>query len=546
MNNLKIENLNLKLKIKKLEEENENLLRLMEISKKIYKNFYFFQNNSGKYASIKNSFAQTAALKKYFDTYSHAVALCKTSGEIVIFNEKFKENFLKNSIPSLNVKNLIPQIKESFDFISKNPEESQEKMEIKINDKDKKELFYKISISSVKIFGNFKIILSAEDVTAEKRLEEEFYQAQKMEALGRLAGGVAHDFNNILSVILGYSSFLFENLSDDSPYKEDILEIIKATERGTAITRHLLGFSRKQTSEKKMIKIKEFIYSLEKFIKRIIGENITLSISDNIKNEDIYINDGELEQIILNLSVNAKDAMPKGGEIKISLENCELNLKEHILISFSDNGVGMSDEVKKRIFEPFFTTKEKGKGTGLGLATVYSIINKNKGKIEVESELGKGTKFKIYLPCLTEKEKLEGINSADITDEYLKGNGEKILIIDDENDLNTINKRILEKNSYLPITANSVKEAVNIIQTPKNIQLIVTDIILPDGNGIEIYQTIKNRNLEIPIIFVTGYTEDDIPAEIKICGAPIIKKPFALKEFLKTVKNVLNNKKTFV
>jgi len=367
-----------------------------------------------------------------------------------------------------------------------------------------------------------------------------------MEALGRLAGGVAHDFNNILSVILGYSSFLFENLSDDSPYKEDILEIIKATERGTAITRHLLSFSRKQTSEKKLIKIKEFIYSLEKFIKRIIGENITLSISDNIKNEDIYINDGDLEQIILNLSVNAKDAMPKGGEIKISLENCELNLKEHILISFSDNGVGMTDEVKKRIFEPFFTTKEKGKGTGLGLATVYSIINKNSGKIEVESELGKGTKFKIYLPCLTEKEKLEGINSTDITDEYLKGEGERILIIDDEKDLNTINKRILEKNSYSPITANSVKEAVNIIQTQKNIRLIVTDIILPDGNGIEIYQTIKNRNLEIPIIFVTGYTEDDIPAEIKIQAAPIIKKPFALKEFLKTVKNVLNNKKSYV
>lgn len=543
MNELKIENINLKLKIKKLEEENENILRLMEISKKIYKNFYFFQNNSGKYVNTKTSLAQTAVLKKYFDTYSHAVAVCKTSGEIIIFNDKFKENFLKKSASSLNIKDLMPQIKESFDFIVKNSEESQEKIEIKINDETKKELFYKISISSVKIFGNFKIILSAEDITAEKKLEEEFYQAQKMEALGRLAGGVAHDFNNILSVILGYATFLFENLSDDSPYKEDILEIIKATERGTAITRHLLGFSRKQTSEKKLIKIKEFIYSLEKFIKRIIGENITLSISDNIKNEDIYINDGELEQIILNLSVNAKDAMPKGGEIKISLENIELNLKEHILISFSDNGVGMSEEVKKRIFEPFFTTKEKGKGTGLGLATVYSIINKNNGKIEVESEVGKGTKFKIYLPCLTEKEKLEGINQSDLTDEYFKGEGEKILLVDDEKDLNTINKRILEKNSYSPVTANSVKEAANILQTQKDIKLIVTDIILPDGNGTEIYQIIKKQNLEIPIIFITGYTEDDIPSEIKIFGAPIIKKPFALKEFLKIIKNFLDKKK---
>lgn len=540
---LKLENINLKIKLKKQEIENESLINLLNISKNLYGNSVILQNAKERYKKAKESVKQNIILRKYFDTYSHSIAVCNSVGEILIYNKKFNEKFFTNNHEKRNIKDIIPEIKESFDSVSKTNAEVEERFEMK-KTVDKKDYFFKISISSIEILSRKKIIISIEDITFEKKLEEEFYHSQKMEAIGRLAGGVAHDFNNILSVILGYSTFLAENLPENFNYKEDIFEIIKATERGTELTRHLLNFSRKHDSDKKILNLKAFIKSLEKFIKRIIGENISLIICDNIKKDEIFINDVELEQVIMNLSVNSKDAINGIGEIKITLENSNLGNRDWAVIVFSDNGCGMTDEVKKRIFEPFFTTKEKGRGTGLGLATVYSVITKNNGKIEVESEIGKGTTFKLYFPILTEKEKVDKIINSESKNDEFAGNGEKILIVDDENDLNQIYKRFIEKHGYSALIASSKEEALKLIKNNIDLSLIITDIILRDGNGTEIANYITENKKNIPVIFITGYTEDDIPVDIKSYEFPLLKKPFALKELLKVSKNIINKTTT--
>ncbi len=234
--------------------------------------------------------------------------------------------------------------------------------------------------------------------------------------------------------------------------------------------------------------------------------------------------------------------MPDGGEITVLLKKENLNEKEFLLISFKDNGCGMGGKIKKRIFEPFFTTKEKGRGTGLGLATVYGIINKNNGKIEFESEIGKGTTFKIYFPVNDKKEILQTFINNNAENKKFKGNQEKILVVDDEKDLTIINKRILEKNNYKVYTANSITEAMEIVSNQK-IDLIITDVILGDGNGGDLFRKIEELGIKVLFIFVTGYSEDDIPPNTIPESFPLLKKPFSFKEFLKIISLYLNKEK---
>lgn len=400
-------------------------------------------------------------------------------------------------------------------------------------------------------FGNKQIVGAIRDVTQQKELEAQFMQAQKMEAIGVLAGGVAHDFNNLLTVINGYSNMLLEEFDQGDPRREDLEEIKKAGHRAASLTSQLLAFSRQQIIDPKALNVNDVIEDTNKILRRLIGEDIELALNLQPDLGMVKADLGQIQQIIMNLAVNAREAMPRGGRLAIETAKADLNEEfvkkypyvktgSYIMISVSDNGIGMDKATVDRIFEPFFTTKELKKGTGLGLSTVYGIVKQSNGYIWAYSEPGMGTTFKVYLPCATGKVK----TPTDYDDEeHGNGGNETILMVEDESSVQALATRILGKKGYNVLKASNPKDALRIGQDfSGKIDLILTDVVMPEMNVIDLIDKIKTQRPDIKVLFMSGYTDDTIVNHgILKPDIEFISKPFTAKSLAKKVRQVLDS-----
>ena len=398
----------------------------------------------------------------------------------------------------------------------------------------------------------FEAYQNLENQTAERfELERQLQQVQKLESIGRLAGGVAHDFNNVLSVIIGYSELLLTQIPPEDPIYKKIKAIYDSGTTASTLTRQLLAFSRKQLLERKVISINTIIRDFLKILGKIVGEDIVFTTYLSEKSCTVEADPGQIEQILMNLIVNAKDAMPAGGEIIIETAEVELDelysdkhieIKpgQYVLLTISDTGEGMDEEVMSKIFDPFFTTKELGKGTGLGLATVYGIVKQHDGYIYVYSEKNKGTTFKIYLPASNKS--VEETESKSITKPLSQGK-ETILIVDDKTSIRRLIVETLKPLGYNCLQAASGKEAIDVLHEYKGeVNLLLTDVVMPYMNGKELAETIRKERPEIKIIFMSGYTENIIAHQgVLEQGINYISKPITPVALTQKIKTVLHS-----
>ena len=398
-----------------------------------------------------------------------------------------------------------------------------------------------------------------QDITERKRAEEEMAalqdqlrQSQKMEAIGRLAGGIAHDFNNFLTVIKGYSQLSLLELKEDSPLKGNIEEINRATDQSADLIRQLLAFSRRQVMEMRVLDLNILLQNLDKMLRRVIGEDIELV---TLLAEDlgrVRTDPGQIEQVILNLAVNARDAMPSGGKLTIETANVELDetyARRHVavtpgryvMLAVSDTGVGMTPEVRDRVFEPFFTTKEEGKGTGLGLSTVYGIVKQSEGNIWIYSEPGHGTTFKIYLPQV--EELLEEVKEKVVGEELPRGS-ETVLVVEDEQEVRKLAVRVLKRQGYKVLEASQGDDALRLCEEHNRpIQLMVTDVVMPGMDGRELTNRLMLLHPEIRVLYMSGYTGNTIVHHgVLERGINYIQKPFTVDALAGKVREVLDNK----
>ncbi|HUW69096.1 MAG TPA: response regulator [bacterium] len=396
------------------------------------------------------------------------------------------------------------------------------------------------------------------DITERKKIEEDHERlaeqlraSQKLEAIGSLAGGIAHDFNNLLTVILSYSRFVIEAMPDGEPMKEDLLEVRSAAERATALTRQLLAFSRKQVLEVSLLNLNEIVAGTDKMLRRLLGEDIELSESLEPGLGMTLADPSQIEQVLMNLVVNARDSMLEGGKLTIETRNAVLDddyasshsgVKpgRYVQLTISDSGCGMDEQTKARIFEPFFTTKGLGKGTGLGLSTVYGIVKQSGGNIWVYSELGHGTTFKIYLPLESGATAVEATKIA-MFSTSLRGN-ETILVVEDEEALRKIAIRTLEAVGYTVLLASDGEDALRIsAQYTNDIHLVLTDVVMPRLGGRQLVQRLMRKRPAIKIIYMSGYTDDAIVNHgVLDAGTNFIGKPFSSKDLQEKVRKVLD------
>jgi len=374
-------------------------------------------------------------------------------------------------------------------------------------------------------------------IEREQAKEDQLRQSQKMEAVGQLAGGVAHDFNNLLTAITGYSELTLRDLDDDSPLRPKITEIKKAGERAASLTRQLLAFSRKQILQPKVLDLNAVIPEMDKMLRRLIGENIVLQTVLDSSLGQVKADPGQIEQIVMNLCINARDAMPHGGRLTIETSNVDLEQAyssqqvilragHYVMLSVSDNGCGMDAHTQERIFEPFFTTKELGKGTGLGLSTVYGIVKQSEGSIWVYSEVGRGTTFKIFLPRVDEVAETEHLTKK--SDSAPRGN-ETVLLVEDEDIVRVLSKEILERCGYTVMTAANGEEGLRVsTEFAGRIDLMITDVVMPHMGGRELAEHMARLRPDTQVLFMSGFTDDAIVRHgVLDDGVFFLQKPFS-------------------
>ena len=393
------------------------------------------------------------------------------------------------------------------------------------------------------------IMVLSIDVTENRKLEAQYRHAQKMEAIGRLAGSVAHDFNNSLSVILSYASMIASDLKPIDPIRDDVLAIKEAGERAAELTRQLLTFSRQQALKLRVLSLNEIVASAERMLQRLLGEDIDLVIDLDPGASKVYVDAGQLDQVILNVVINARDAMPEGG--KLTIETKDVTLDEsytsrhfgvtpgpHVMLAISDTGSGMSEDVQTRIFEPFFTTKAPGKGTGLGLATVFGIVQQCGGSIWVYSEPGNGTTFKIYFPRAQRATKPESIMPAPMS---LEGT-ETILLVEDQDDVRGAAQQILRRYGYHVLEARNADEALLCCERHSaTIHLLLTDVVMPHMNGRELAERLAQLRPEMKVLFMSGYTDNAIVHHgVLDSGMAYLQKPLEPEKLGRRVREVLD------
>jgi nitrogen-specific signal transduction histidine kinase/CheY-like chemotaxis protein len=391
------------------------------------------------------------------------------------------------------------------------------------------------------------------DITGRKRLEEQFFQSQKMEAIGRLAGGVAHDFNNILTVITGYTDLLLDRHPDhDDPEREEIEQIKKATKQAASLTRQLLAFSRKQVLQPRVLNLNTVVANIETMLRRLIGENIELVTILEPQLGRVKADPGQMEQVIVNLVVNARDAMPNGGKLIIKTTNLELDetfARQHlgagpgpyVLLTLNDTGHGMDPQTRSHIFEPFFTTKEPGQGTGLGLAIVHGIINQSGGYISVQSEPGQGASFNIYLPRV-ETPVLATNERSEVPIPSWSGS-ETILLVEDEDSVRELTRRILLKEGYTVLEAQNGEEALQVLQEyAQPVDLLLTDVIMPGSvNGRELGKSVSLSHPKTKVLYMSGYTDNVIiPNGALDPILAFLAKPFTPHALTRKVREILD------
>jgi PAS domain S-box-containing protein len=403
---------------------------------------------------------------------------------------------------------------------------------------------------SLSVFSTGKGFFVAvfDNVTERRKLEDQFRQSQKMEAVGRLAGGVAHDFNNLLTVINGYSELLLRQIGENSPLRKEVDEIRKAGDRASMLTQQLLAFSRRQVLQPKVLDLNSAVSGMATMLRRLIGEDIDLRILPGEGLGRVKADPGQVEQIILNLVVNARDAMPGGGRLSIETSNTFLDgtfsskhpyavTGPHLLLAVSDTGVGMSEDTQAHLFEPFFTTKETGKGTGLGLSTVYGIVEQSQGYIHVYSELGKGTTVKIYLPRVEGEDETVSPVSAPAPH-----GTETVLVAEDNAQVRDFVTRVLSAKGYRVLSASEGFEALRLCgECADPVDLLVTDVVMPRMGGRELASRVETAKPGVRVLFVSGYTEDAISHHgILEEGLQFLQKPFTTDALLRKVREVLD------
>jgi PAS domain S-box-containing protein len=398
-------------------------------------------------------------------------------------------------------------------------------------------------------FGGWQArLVLAKDVSAERRLETQLRQAQKMDAVGRLAGGVAHDFNNILGVVTGYVETVLRTMPDEDPRARKLKEVLKAAERATGLTRQLLTFSRKELEQPQVLNLNTVVAGMEKMLRPLIGENIALAAIPEPDLWNVKANPGQIEQVLMNLAVNARDAMPQGGRLVIETHNVKIDeaiartslaLKPgpHVMVSVSDTGQGMDAEVQSHIFEPFFTTKDREKGTGLGLSIVYGIVRQSSGPIQVYSHPGRGTTFKIYLP------RADHVLAPEVGEETslpLRGS-ETILLVEDDDALRSLAREVLEDHGYTVLEASDGPEATPAAAS-RRVDLLLTDIVLRTTTGTAIAEQLAQGRSDLKVLYMSGYTARVLVSQRELPrGTSFLQKPFTVAALLRRVREILDS-----
>ncbi|MBZ5725162.1 MAG: PAS domain S-box protein [Acidobacteriia bacterium] len=499
------------------------------------------------------------------ESASQAIIGADRTGKIVLANQRTEEMFGydRGELMGSRIELLLPESKRGVHTRDRDDYFARPRvrhmgigMDLSGRRKDGVEFPVEVSLSYVELDEGLFAIAFVSDISQRKQLEEQLMHAQKMEAVGRLAGGVAHDFNNMLTVIAGYNRMILDELSPLDPLRGYAEEVLKAADRAGALTNQLLSFSRRQIMQPRVINVNTVIAQTEKMLRRLIGEDIELALGLDAHVGNIKADPNHVEQAIVNLAVNARDAMPLGG--RLTLETGNMHLDENyarthmgvtpgdfVMIAVSDNGHGMDAETRRRIFEPFFTTKEKGKGTGLGLATVYGMVKQTGGDIWVYSEPGRGTTFKLYFPRV-----------ADPLSENQQGDGghtktsatETILVVEDEKAVRDLTVKMLTQMGYTILTAASGAEAIEICHAhPGAISLLLTDVVMPNMSGRQLADVLLASRPAMRVLYLSGYTEDTVVHHgVLDSGVDFLPKPFSREVLSRKLRAVLSRRQASV
>jgi two-component system, cell cycle sensor histidine kinase and response regulator CckA len=511
--------------------------------------------------------ASEMTLRRVFDHVYDAIIVHDENGHIIDANDRMLSlyDITRHEIGDLSVVDDLSSPENEMDTLQKTWQKVLDGENYLFEWKARRphdgiEFPVEVHLCRMDLSGKPVIVATVRDLTAHKRsesdrntLHEQFLQAQKMESVGRLAGGVAHDFNNMLAAILGYAELTLEYMTPPgAPHRECLLEIQKAGERAKSLTRQLLAFGRKQVLEFKVTNMNQVIRDFKKLLKRLIGEDINIQTNLSPVLQSIMADVSQLEQILLNLAVNARDAMPKGGELIITTENiilspdyiknhADVKLGEYVLLSVTDTGVGMDEDIRRRIFEPFFTTKDKGKGTGLGLSTVYGIVTQHGGHIDVTSSVGQGTTFMIYFPTTLDMEEPDAISGTMILENPRRSL--LVLVVEDDPSIRLLTCRFLDQLGHKVLDALDVRDAIRICSEHRNaIDVLLTDVVMPDMTGRQLYEHVREFSPAMHVIYMSGYPEQVIANHgVLKKGTYFLQKPFSsydlsriLQEAIKT------------
>jgi len=518
---------------------------------------------SGTSAGTKNPlslFKSEDMVLALLESASQGIISIDCLGKIVLANRRAEDMFgySREELLGARIELLLPESKRSTHTRQREDYFARPRtrpmgigMDLSGRRKDGTEFPLEVSLSTVESEDGTFGIAFVSDISQRKLLEEQLIHAQKMEAVGRLAGGVAHDFNNMLTVISGYNRMLLDDLSPLDPLRGNAEEILKAADRAAALTNQLLAFSRRQIIRPRVLNPNSVLSNTQRMLQRLIGEDIQLVLNLSKDTGNMRADPQHIEQAIVNLAVNARDAMPSGGRITIETANAHLDENytrthlgmhpgDFVMIAMSDTGHGMDSETRRHIFEPFFTTKERGKGTGLGLATVYGMVKQSGGDIWVYSELGKGTTFKLYFPRVSDPVS----ESADGDANQPKALGsETVLVVEDEKAVRDLTVKMMRQLGYNVLAAANGEEAIEIGRSHTgHIALLLTDVVMPNMSGRQVADLLLASRPGIRVLYLSGYTENTVVHHgVLEEGVSFLPKPFSREALGKKVREILGS-----